>query len=949
MKFSIYNGSTLQFEEVQKTRTDAYGLVNLMIGSVSTASFNSLVWDSSQKTLQVQVSFNQGGSYLKVSEQKLTYSPYTLFAETAGKLGGILAISGGGTGATTITGMKTSFGLDNLDNTSDLNKPISTLTQTALNLKVNTSLVAAVNGVASLGADGKVPLIQLPSFSITSVSVVNSSANMLALTGLTVGSVAVRTDNATNYILTALPASTLANWVSFSPASVNVQSVNGATGAVALTGSANRILVTGNVFDIASTYAGQSSITTLGTIGTGIWNGTTIAINKGGTGATTANDGFNALAPAQSGHTGKFLTTNGTNTSWASISSAGGWSTTGNSGTVDGTHFFGTTDAQPLNVQVGGIVSGRFDVNAVSGQSTLGYGAGYSLVRNLTNSYGTKNTGFGYQSFYNTTFGNENTAMGYQALLTNVAGASSTAIGYQAMSNANSTLNGSIPLITYNTAVGYQSLQGSATASANTGYNNTSVGYQSLKNTTSGYGNSGYGVSALVSLTTGAYNTGVGYQALMNSTTSNYNVGIGMYALRSISTGGNNVGIGYYTMSSNSTGSNNVAIGHAANIGEGVSNGIAIGQGSSNSTSNTIVLGNTSITKVSTSGTLYTSNTTNATSVSTGSLIANGGAGIAKDVYVGGSLNTAGTSSTVGRASFSGGITATSINVNTIDNVVVVNASSLAATSISGITNITNATASSSTTTGALTVSGGVGIVGSTYIGGATTMLPTQDAQWVSNELAKRFKVPLWSFSLSATDANRWALRLARMVTGRSKVLAFSYGYHGTVDETFVVNGPNGETLLRPGNVGAPGNINDTTRVAEFNDLDSVEKALANGDVAVIITEPALTNIGIVLPEPRFLEGLRELATKYGSLLLIDETHTFSAGIGGMTKANNLNPDIVTIGKSIGGGIPSGAYGITKELADKATKQTGADLVDVGGVGGTLSGNALSIAAMRAI
>jgi glutamate-1-semialdehyde 2,1-aminomutase len=233
-------------------------------------------------------------------------------------------------------------------------------------------------------------------------------------------------------------------------------------------------------------------------------------------------------------------------------------------------------------------------------------------------------------------------------------------------------------------------------------------------------------------------------------------------------------------------------------------------------------------------------------------------------------------------------------------------------------------------------------------LGGATTMLPTEDAQWVAKELAKRFKVPLWSFSLSATDANRWALRLARMVTGRSKILAFSYGYHGTVDETFVVSGPNGETILRPGNVGSPGNINETTRVAEFNNLGSVEKALANGDVAVIITEPALTNIGIILPEPGFLEGLRELANKYGSLLLIDETHTFSAGIGGMTKANNLNPDIITIGKSIGGGIPSGAYGITKELADKVTKQTGADLVDVGGVGGTLSGNALSITAMRA-
>jgi glutamate-1-semialdehyde 2,1-aminomutase len=186
------------------------------------------------------------------------------------------------------------------------------------------------------------------------------------------------------------------------------------------------------------------------------------------------------------------------------------------------------------------------------------------------------------------------------------------------------------------------------------------------------------------------------------------------------------------------------------------------------------------------------------------------------------------------------------------------------------------------------------------------------------------------------------------MVTKKPKVLAVSYGYHGTVDETFVVRGENGETLLRPGNVGSPFSVAETTRVAEFNDLESVEKALSNCDVAVIITEPALTNIGIVLPEPGFLEGLRELATKYGSLLLIDETHTFSAGYGGMTLANNLNPDIVTIGKSIGGGIPSGAYGITKELAEKALNQTGVDLVDVGGVGGTLSGNALSVAAMRA-
>ena len=143
MKFSIYNGSTLQFEEVQKTKTDAYGLVNLMIGSVSTASFNSLTWDGVQKSLQVFVSFNQGASYTKVSEQKLTYSPYTLFAETAGKLGGVLGITGGGTGATTVADARLNLGLDQVNNTSDAAKPVSTATNAALALKANTTDVNA--------------------------------------------------------------------------------------------------------------------------------------------------------------------------------------------------------------------------------------------------------------------------------------------------------------------------------------------------------------------------------------------------------------------------------------------------------------------------------------------------------------------------------------------------------------------------------------------------------------------------------------------------------------------------------------------------------------------------------------------------------------------------------------------------------------------------------------
>ena len=232
--------------------------------------------------------------------------------------------------------------------------------------------------------------------------------------------------------------------------------------------------------------------------------------------------------------------------------------------------------------------------------------------------------------------------------------------------------------------------------------------------------------------------------------------------------------------------------------------------------------------------------------------------------------------------------------------------------------------------------------------GGITTMMPSVDAEWVAAELTRRFGMPLWSYSLTATDANRWALRLARLVTGRPKVLAFSYCYHGSVDETFVVTGEDGAAAPRGGNVGPAVHVRETTRVAEFNDLASVDAALAHGDVAVVIMEPALTNIGIVLPEPGFLEGVRQLCTKYGSLLLIDETHTISAGPGGCTRAWGLQPDIFVIGKSIGGGVPTGAYGITEEVAAAVRSHAEVDLVDVGGVGGTLAGNVLSTAAMRA-
>lgn len=232
--------------------------------------------------------------------------------------------------------------------------------------------------------------------------------------------------------------------------------------------------------------------------------------------------------------------------------------------------------------------------------------------------------------------------------------------------------------------------------------------------------------------------------------------------------------------------------------------------------------------------------------------------------------------------------------------------------------------------------------------GGLTTMLPTEDAEWVGAELSRRFGMDKWSFSLTATDANRWAIRLVRALTGRPKILFHSYCYHGSVDESLIVVGPDGHGMSRPGNVGSPVDVTETSRVAEYNDLEMLERELAHKDVAAVLIEPALTNIGIVLPEPGYLEGVRELTKKYETLLIIDETHTFSAGYGGMTRRDNLNPDIVIIGKSIGGGIPTGAYGLSAEFAEKALARDDLDLIDMGGVGGTLAGNPLSVAAMRA-
>jgi glutamate-1-semialdehyde aminotransferase len=230
---------------------------------------------------------------------------------------------------------------------------------------------------------------------------------------------------------------------------------------------------------------------------------------------------------------------------------------------------------------------------------------------------------------------------------------------------------------------------------------------------------------------------------------------------------------------------------------------------------------------------------------------------------------------------------------------------------------------------------------------GITTMLPTEDAAWVGEELTRRFGLPRWLFTLTATDANRTALRIARMLTGRPRVLVYSYCYHGSVDEAFAVASGD-RTVSRAGNVGPPVDVATTTTAVEFNDLDALEAALATGEIACVLAEPAMTNMGIVLPDDGYHEALRELTRRHGTLLIIDETHTFSAGPGGCTAAWGLEPDLLTIGKAIGGGVPCGALGLSAATEERMLAAVEADYEDTGGVGGTLAGNALSLAAMRA-
>ncbi len=230
---------------------------------------------------------------------------------------------------------------------------------------------------------------------------------------------------------------------------------------------------------------------------------------------------------------------------------------------------------------------------------------------------------------------------------------------------------------------------------------------------------------------------------------------------------------------------------------------------------------------------------------------------------------------------------------------------------------------------------------------GLTYMLPTEDAVVVADELARRFLLPFWQVTSSASEANRAVIRWCRGITGRDKILVFNGCYHGAVDDVFV-DLRDGAPQLRGSLVGQVYDMREHTRVIEFNDLLALEAELAKGDVACVLTEPALTNVGMVLPDPGYLEAMRALCTRHGTLLVFDETHTISTGYGGHTAAHGPLPDLFVLGKPVAGGVPCAVYGFSAEVADRMEHCRAEGETGHSGIGTTLSANALALAAMRA-
>ena len=230
---------------------------------------------------------------------------------------------------------------------------------------------------------------------------------------------------------------------------------------------------------------------------------------------------------------------------------------------------------------------------------------------------------------------------------------------------------------------------------------------------------------------------------------------------------------------------------------------------------------------------------------------------------------------------------------------------------------------------------------------GFTTMLATEDAAVVGEQLAQRFGLPVWQFAMSATDANRYIVRWLRAATGRQKILVFNGCYHGTIEDVFV-DLVDGRPVQRDSLLGQVHNLLDTTVVVEFNDLAALDAALAGGDVACVLAEPVMTNIGMVLPEPGYWAEAQQIIRRHGTLLVMDETHTISTGPGGYARAQGIAPDALVLGKPVGGGVPCAVYGMSAELAARAERAKREAPPGHSGIGTTLTGNMLAMAAMRA-
>jgi glutamate-1-semialdehyde 2,1-aminomutase len=229
---------------------------------------------------------------------------------------------------------------------------------------------------------------------------------------------------------------------------------------------------------------------------------------------------------------------------------------------------------------------------------------------------------------------------------------------------------------------------------------------------------------------------------------------------------------------------------------------------------------------------------------------------------------------------------------------------------------------------------------------GLSYMLPTAKGAELGSMLADMFGLPQWQVTTTASEANRAVIRWCRGITGRDKILIFNGCYHGAVDDVFV-DLRDGRAVNRPSLIGQVQDLLPTTVAIEFNDVDVLASALRGGDIACVLAEPLMTNIGMVRDAPGFLKELRRLCDETGTILVFDETHTVSSGYGGHSNMHGPQPDILVVGKSIGGGVPCAVYGFTEEIAKRMAALNASRPAGHSGIGTTLSANALAITAMH--